>query len=348
MVYGNLYNKCKGTDIYSQFKSEVDISDSLVEEDVIFESDNDTSLYVEALSLILSENNNFNFIIEESFGDRLVNQLKRLDPTSILSTIVEKFISILKALWNQFEALCIGILSKAGAIKRYKNSILKLSEAITYNAPHYNYTNIREDKSRTDFDTEINARYDLFLSNLNSIKSLSSFGDIQSKIEDINTTFDDGVFYYDSLRGKIIGKETCVKDNYAKELYKYFRDGQSEPIEEDIISVDTIKTKLNNLETTKNTKAISKTRADVEKQANKMKAKYRSTKLTDYIGNNEKSTEIESLYKKCIQLHITNTQEICNTYLQYYAAKLDAAKEEYSNDIKILYRAAQEAVRKGL
>ena len=143
MVYGNLYNKYKGTDIYSQFKSEVDISDSLVEEDVIFESDNDTSLYVESLTLILSENNNFNIIFKESFGDRLVNQLKRLDPTSILSTIVEKFISILKALWNQFEALCIGILSKAGAIKRYKNSILKLSEAITYNAPHYNYTNIK-------------------------------------------------------------------------------------------------------------------------------------------------------------------------------------------------------------
>ena len=347
MVYGNLYTKYKGTNIFNEYK-ENDISDSLLEEDVIFESEDNVSLFVETLDFIVNENVKYSIFLYESFGDRLREQIKRISPNGILSTIIDKFIDILKAIWNRFESLCMSILSKAGAIKRYSSSIMKLSDPIMYRAPHYNYTNIREDKSRTNFDIEVNTTYNEFLNQLDCIKSMGSYGDIQSKIQEYNEKFNYGLSYLDSLRGKILGKEICSQDEFAKELYKYFRAGQSTPIEEESISADRIKTMLSSLESKKNTKAISKTKSEIEKQAGKMKVKYKTTKLEEYIGNNDNSTDIVSVYKKCIENNITKTQSICNIYLQYYAAKLDAAKEEYSNDLHILYAAAQEAVRRGL
>ena len=347
-IYGSLYEKYKNTDIYSNFKNDENISDSLIEEDIVYSSEDDKSLYEEALELLIQENTNYNILLEKSFGQRLVDQLKKLSPSAIVATIVEKFIDLLRAIWNQFEALCIGILGKSGAIKRYKSSIMKLSKPLYYAAPHYDYTNIREDRSRTDFNTEMNSTYEDFIDALDCLRSLNTYGEMQSKIEEFNSRFDDGISYFDSLRGKILGRETCRQEDFAKELYKYFRDGQSSPMEEEYISADRIKVMLTNIETIKNTKAIAKDKADIEKQANKFKAKFKATKIEDYVSNTDKPSEVVELYKTCINNNINRVKEVCNTYLQYFAAKLDAAKEEYSNDLRILYAAAQEAVRKGL
>ena len=182
MVYGNWIK-----DSYLFLNENSDISDSL-EEDIVYMSNDDISLFTETLDFILNENMACSTIFE-SFGSRLTDQIKRFNPNKLLSTIIDKFIEILKTIWHHFEALCIGILSKAGAVKRFRGSIMKLSEPVLYSAPHYTYTNIREDSSRTNFDLEVNDIYKNFLDTMVCIKSTASYGYVQNLLEEIESKF---------------------------------------------------------------------------------------------------------------------------------------------------------------
>lgn len=319
---------------------------------------NNISFFIESLEYILREDNNFhislikeNYINEGLIGNyisrSIKTQLSKLNPKNIITKLIEGFISILEKIWNRFEALCMNLVSKHTNIKKYVSKLESLNIPIYYNEPRYIYSNIRDDNSYTSFKSELLTDYKVFIDNLIDLKQLN-YDQISNKLNKIQNTIIDKDNFYDSLRAKTLGKQSpCCSDNYATELFNYYR-SSGVLIDEGNIMPSEIKSRLlawNNFSST--IKMIKKYKSDIKTTCNELKSNLYKLDLNSYINNNINEEGVNFL-QQIINEYIDKIKNTCNIYLYYFTARLDAAKEEYASNTKILFVAAQTIVREGL
>ena len=343
MIYGasfldQVYNK-------GVMESNDDISNSPNNNEI-----ENRSLFIESLYYLADENRSFEYnilsegIITTFAGKVLKDQLNKIDPIKIVCNILKGFLNILLKIWHEFEALCMNLISKADNIKKYKSSIEKYNKPVYFYEGRYIYTNIREDTSYTNFKMEMTADFSTLLHELELFKSLNSYSTIDKLNNIKNASYIDESFY-NELRGKTIGSQFCTKDDYGKELYKYFRDGQSSPLEEGDIQPNEIKKRLYIWEDYKSTiKVIKKYKDDIESCAKNTQNKLFKLDLKTYIKDNLTDDAI-SVFSDIINNYIYKVKNSCDIFIHFYSAKLDAAKEEYSTNTKILFAAVQNIVK---
>lgn len=200
---------------------------------------------------------------------------------------------------------------------------------------------------------------------------------LDSKIDALNNGLED---FYDAFRGEVIGKsEKFDSTEFAEELFKLFRSDETSP---SMITIDAtfVSEAYRRFEKNKDVvKSIEKTQKDIikdyealERYLDKMikinkegdinKIGFSSYDANSYIGKNVDiltggsadsisgseiyNTSTSDKMNNYIKIQSAKVNQMCAIHTQAFSAKLEAAKNCFSQDKKILYKALSQIVKR--
>lgn len=201
---------------------------------------------------------------------------------------------------------------------------------------------------------------------------------LDKKLDDLNNSLED---FYESFRGRVIGKDQKYDDSeYPDELFTFFRNDESTPsnitIDATFVSdayrrFEKYKDVVKDIEKTQ--KNIIKDYENLEKYLNKLiKMNKEDNKLSidNSFSNSYTSAEIDILsstktsggsslndkviYDKSsfdkmnnyLKVQSTKVNKMCSIHTQAFSAKLEAAKDCFKQDKKILYKALNQIIKR--
>jgi hypothetical protein len=178
--------------------------------------------------------------------------------------------------------------------------------------------------------------------------------------------------YYDYFRAEVIGSDSRIDDgDFAEELFKLFRDGETSSssitIDSNFVSeayrrFDKYKDTIKNIE--KNRDAMIKDYEDLEKQLDKLieykkdastfeKKSVTRTYSTDQISRlGDAGAGVhydQAAFDKMniwLKKQSTRVNRMCDIHSRAFSAKLEAAKDCFSQDKKILNKAIQQVLKR--
>lgn len=267
----------------------------------------------------------------------------------IVKFIIHSFLKILSRIWREFEAICMNIVGKNSQIRRLESKIQSIAVPFQYNKPLFIYTHIREEKSETELEEQLDSIYNEITSFIDTFSKIkNSSREIEMAINDFNKSAYDDVSRLDETRGRLLGMNSPVyKEQYAEILFRYFRNNAVVASTENILNPDDIRIRLNNWKLMPRViKGYEKDKNKLEKAGNKLVDNLEKNHLDKYLDNIPASTL--DLYTKLITRYSMRIKDTCEIYLLYYANRLDAAKEELKTNTTILFELAKYIVREGL
>ena len=249
--------------------------------------------------------------------------------------------------------ICKSYKQKDKRIKLYKKKLESFEGTINYNKSYYTYTNLLSDSSYTDYKDEISKVYDDLIDKLSKLGKYNTPMELASILSDIRNDVEYDSKDLDNIRGKILGKNTLIsKENFATELFKYFRDGKENPTELGLLSKNVTFTNSYIKEAYDSYFNYSKQRSIIQRESNKLtaqalaqKTKIRTTNPFNYIEVSNLSPDVITQYNSIISIKCRKIKDICDIYRLYYSAKLDALKEYNCQNINILAAAVNEIIK---
>lgn len=257
-----------------------------------------------------------------------------------------------------------GVMTKA----KINNSISGL-----YNTDTDTYKGIL---SISDYKTKYSSDKDSYnwdADNKDTEKSDILVTHYQANIDAFNDNIED---FYDWFRGYIIGKqnEPIESRDYSDELFKVFRDGEEKPESITIDSgyvmdayrrFDKYKDVTKQIE--KNQKEIIKDYEDLEKHLDNLISYNKETQIfsvksvsRDYTKRNVDRLGISAtdtdnkIYSQAafdkmnsyLKLQSGKVSNMCSIHTQAFSAKLEAAKNQFQQDKKVLYKAIEKVLKR--
>lgn len=200
---------------------------------------------------------------------------------------------------------------------------------------------------------------------------------LQTNIDNLNDNLED---FYDTFRGKVLEKEKIDNSDYSEELFKIFRNDDTQPSN---ITIDNlfVQEAYRRFDKYKDTiKSIEKVQKDMIKDYEALEhhldkliklnketdpKKYNSFEINAYSGaRGYVSTQIGALgsvqndgklYDKnatfdkmnsYLKIQSSKVNQMCAIHTQAFTAKLEAAKDCFNQDKKILYKALERIVKR--
>lgn len=198
---------------------------------------------------------------------------------------------------------------------------------------------------------------------------------LDTKLDELNNGLDD---FYEAFRGTVINKqEKYDSSEYAEVLFKLFRDEDDTPSN---ITIDSsyVSAAYRRFENYKETiKSIEKTQKEIikdyealEKHLDKLiKMNTADNKLSiatsgnahtnaeiDILtqGSKNKSLNDKALYDKStydkmnnyLKVQSSKVSQMCSIHTQAFTAKLEAAKDQFKQDKKIIYKAIGQIIKR--
>ena len=203
--------------------------------------------------------------------------------------------------------------------------------------------------------------------------------------ETLNTTLDNSLTtlndnledFYDAFRGKVIGKNEKIDSNdYPNELFSFFRNDENTTSNITIDATYVLEAYRRFDKYKDLVKSIEKTQKDMikdyealEKYLDKMikltKSDSKNTLSFTSVGSNKyvsgqitalgvtdfsaKTVYDTSTYDKMnnyLKTQSSKVSQMCTIHTQAFTAKLEAAKDQFKQDKKILYKALQQVIKR--
>ena len=315
----------------------------------------DTSYFFETLNILLDEqkqnnalilslNNN---IINESSGSLFKDLIKKINFKEIIKKIFNGFINLINKIFSEFKVLMLNLFGKNKVIKHYKPEIEKFDSIIYFSQERYIYTYLDNSTQITTFKSDLKKELSTLTQDLSNFKSYRSYDELYSNLEKMETESNTDTTYFDHIRSLTIGKDGDItNEDYAKELYSYFRN-KGIKIEASNISPEEIHDSCDRYFKYKNTlKIVEKEQNDLKSAAKRIEDDINKLKLEDYVKDSlpqqAQTSFIKLLKNKCVRVSAN-----CDIYSKFFSAKLDAIKEAYKQDTTILNEVCKEIVRNG-
>lgn len=274
-----------------------------------------------------------------------------------IKKIIDKIIDFIKTLWGKF----ITSLNKFFNAEKY---LMNHIDDLKHFGPDDNFTFDGFEFTINDgcpaksvisnlmgFDSVNTDKGDIDINNLNT----SNPNVIQTSYDKLIATLEDD--WYDIARAKIIGKDTLTKvyaDEYSEELFKVFRNDESQKQELEINTSNITDYKVIFKNHKDVEKSVKKTKNDIDKEYESIKKGFdkaikrigdnysfvyktdKDSNASDIAINNETVRKTLELYTKAKSDQIT---KLSNLHLLAFSAKLDAVKDQTRQAKQILYRA---------
>lgn len=307
----------------------------------VYEANDDTSLVMEA-------------------ADGLLDGIK---------SIIDKFIALIKKLVTKFLTAMNGIVKSDKYIRKYKSRFKEFDSDCEFDMDIYTFTNIDNDNypNLHAYDTY---KTDDFSGAKKDAKDLTDY------THALYTQFTEGLAdWYDIFRGKVLADDTnsitpYSSSEYSKELYRKFRDGEDGKINTTITSseVNIAYDRFDNYD--KTLKHVEKMKNNLIKEYDRIKkdiknitAAYDNSNFTTVLGNNyditsgnttfdaeyseaEKKKKIDANITSFINAKAEQVNQMSIIHSMAFTAKLDAIKDAYTQDKKLLYAALKKINKK--
>ena len=201
---------------------------------------------------------------------------------------------------------------------------------------------------------------------------------LNTALDNSLTTLNDNLEdFYDALRGKVIGKDEKIDSNdYPNELFSFFRNDENTTSNITIDATYVLEAYRRFDKYKDLVKSIEKTQKDMikdyealEKYLDKMikltKSDSKNTLSFTSVGSNKyvsgqitalgvtdfsaKTVYDTSTYDKMnnyLKTQSSKVSQMCTIHTQAFSAKLEAAKDQFKQDKKILYKALQQVIKR--
>ena len=303
------------------------------------------------------EANNDDEVIHEAFSDF----------TSKVKEIIQKFLNFIKSVFNKFIIAMNKLIKSDKYLKDHKKEFSNFSPEHEFEMNIYNYTKLDDDNFPA-----INA-YDTYMNNLKSYtlktdssKSITS-DSLYDRLSDIYTDIvENSNDWYDLFRGEVLGKsgESYSSSEFEKELHDIFRDDSSTKTKETITFGIVNQSLERFLAYDKTIKHVKKLKDDLEKQYKSIKDNLKNLDIMDFTNNKSvfssiftdydtssseimnlnlansdkaRDKDIRSKMDNINKVRISRIEGMCNIHSLAFTKKLDAIKEAYNQDKKLLY-----------
>lgn len=327
----------------------------------VYKENNNLSFFESSLTLLITEQREFEYnmiqlsegLVSKAVLNKVNKKIKSIDIEELFSRIFDWFIEAINKMQETFSTFLVKFINKDQRIKIYKKKLESFDGNINYNKKYYNYTNLLSDSSYTDYKDEISKVYDDFIDKLDKLGKYNTPMELASVLSDIRNDIEYDSKDLDNIRGKIVGKNTLIsKENFAIELFKYFRDGKENPIDTGFMSNEVIFMNPIVKDAYNNYFNYNKQRSIIQRESNKLtsqaraqKIKIRTTNPFKYMDTSNLSTDIFNQYNSIISIKCRKIKDICDIYRLYYSAKLDALKEFNYQNKNILSAAITEIIK---
>ena len=201
---------------------------------------------------------------------------------------------------------------------------------------------------------------------------------LNTALDNSLTTLNDNLEdFYDAFRGKVIGKDEKIDSNdYPNELFSFFRNDENTTSNITIDATYVLEAYRRFDKYKDLVKSIEKTQKDMikdyealEKYLDKMikltKSDSKNTLSFTSVGSNKyvsgqitalgvtdfsaKTVYDTSTYDKMnnyLKTQSSKVSQMCTIHTQAFSAKLEAAKDQFKQDKKILYKALQQVIKR--
>ena len=323
---------------------------------------NNSSYFKETLNFVIETqkefnlaNKNFYKAIVESTGNEEVIQESFGDFFTKIGEIISKFLDFIKRLFDKFILNLNSFIKREKYITKHEKDLAKFStiHEFRYNGYEFIFSpEIPAINALAEFsdgfvfgvDAKTDSPY---------LKSDSSGSSLKNALSIVNNELSNGK-WYDNFRASVINADSPIlQADYADELFKVFRNGDTSKEDIDITST-VVNMSLNRLKAhdkAVSTVKVTKDRIDSEynsikkkvenmlkinyKNGNRMANIYDDSKVTARPFTGDEISTMDLLAKA----KTTQVQEMSTIHALAFSAKLDALNDCFKQDKAILFMA---------
>jgi hypothetical protein len=331
-------------------------SDKSIFQETVLPDYENKSFYIESLQYILEESKEFNaqliqFNLNENGSsglDSFIALLKRIDPIKIIKNILTLFIKAIDKIFKEFHVMWINGCSQDSIVFKYKKKILSYDEYILFDDSRYIYTNLGTNTSFISYKTSLDKEFSDLILKLNEFKSWTTYEQLYKTLDKINnendpTNIDRSLGF---KRGEALGSRNIIdEENFPTELFKYFRNNGS-PLPASTVSPEEYHNICeDHFNYKKDLNRIEKDKKDMTVYATQLQTKFNSLKLDDYIGKENITPDAQKIFVEMLKNEATFIKSLSDIYIKLFSAKIDAVKEKYITDNKILVEVVKSIIR---
>ena len=337
-----------------------------------------TSYFAEAANYLVDMNREFDKVNKTLYKSLLeageVRSLQEAAYASYASSsknIIDRFLEFIKRIFNKFVTGMNKLVKSDKYIIKHKKDFDKYGVAKQFSMKMFNYTYLNDDSFPAIHAYENYCKtIDVSGANVISItkgKLSSENGDLlltqtKAAYDNFKESCDD---WYKTFRALVIGKEneSYTAAEYELALYEVFRNGESTPVETEVSSTD-VYTALERFETyEKCLKQVTSYKNKLEREYRQIQNALKNTAIGYTIGDTEgklafayhddmfaQNTDVKDAYEarkdkidpildSINKSKIQQIQEMCTIHSLAFTKKIDAIKEAYRQDKKLLYAA---------
>lgn len=344
--------------------------DKPINENNIFRSADITESYVNNTLLYVSEMNKeissanmslYKNILEAETYEVVNESFSEFFAT--IKIIIENFLKYIRSLIKKFNDTMYKMISSDKYLIKNKNKLTLFSDKHDFYFNGYEFTisnNIPVIETLAHFNQDF---VNLDISKVNVKDKKEALNYISKLYSSLTGELKEN--YYDFFRGTVINKENypISASEFASELFRLFRNGSDSKskylidksqVVESLNDVENYKTIKSNLE--KDMQRIESDYNRVKKQVDNIISRNRDNDIDklfsinfdgDYIGNSSPTgvhvtEEVLSKLNSYIKATVNKVSEMSNIHSIALSYKLEAIKDKYIQDKKILYNALSE------
>lgn len=290
-----------------------------------------------------------------------------------VKAIIDKFLELIKRIFSRFNTFIHKLISSDKHLLKEKKLFYKFNGDDEFTMDIYKYTHLENDNfpnpeaynSLTSLDL---GDYDFASGQvLDSNKFLAH---ITSEYNNRKSGMD---AWYDEFRGRVLtddesNKSTYTAAEFGDELFKKFRNGESSRNNDTITSTIVLEALDRFEHFDKTLKGVDILKKKLEKEYKRIKDECKSNyshlaanNMPMFLGNSEHKNAYYNIYnaasgkekdkmddqvKLIMKLEMDKIQTMCNIHSLAFSAKLDAIKEAYKQDKRVLYAALARVKKK--
>ena len=310
-------------------------------------------------SLLEAEDNRV--LITESFDD-FIDGVKK---------IIDKFLDLIKRIASRFNTFMHKMIGSDKHLIKEKKTIMKFNSDDEFTMDIYKYTYLDDPNfPKTQAYKELQG-LDFNGYKFESSPTANEF--LTFVTSHYNTNKEGMDTFADEFRGKVITADDSSTvpypaSEFGSELFKKYRGGENTRTNETITTSHVLEALTRFEGYDKNLRAVEKVKRELEQEYKKIKAECKSSysSLADdnmplfakdgankqaYLNayNNadaKTKAKIDDQVKLIMKLETDKIQNMCNIHAMAFSAKLDAIKEAYKQDKRLLYAALSRVKKK--
>jgi hypothetical protein len=223
----------------------------------------------------------------------------------------------------------------------------------------YNFQNLginnKLNTSYTEYSADMGDVVDSLLEDLEDVRECTTKEDISRILDDLNDDRESNAEYVGYVRGKLVGEYNTIIEasDFADRLFVYFHGSDTVTIpnlgffDKPNINRDRI------LEAYKGYFDYNVQKAEVDNFIHKCQSECRTDKMKlrkiqakEYLDNDLlRTAEAMAAFNSVVNSRARLIQDVCNVYLQFFSAKLDAMKEYTILNRNILFECIKQMER---